>query len=348
LPIADAGGVGNCGYTKETEEKAIAEGHADLISSGRPFISNPDLVERFRNGCRWRTSAGVRLVVAHRAKGYTHFRPTHIRPPEAKIGRNSTNQATLDAKKETSHVQHIDLLTRNLQDVFGENDPGVGGRHRGNYSEDGIFYDPTSGRTVAATRSIAVAGAIRATHPDFDISQLPSPRSWATAGGSSGYRPPGEAPTYAGLILIVSRICRLYLFSISSLSWRSDTETPQRRSTISERRCDWIKRAMLKSRRRGCRRTCSAVITNRGQCRSLSRRGDDAVLGQTRRKCWSSGPSRSATTSPRRGLVRGPIQRYDGQPELTVWERLHVEAFPVGVIASVGHIDRGRADRRRS
>src|ERR1700681_4661154 len=42
--------IGNCGYTKETAEKAIAEGHAELISFGRPFISNPDLVDRFRNG----------------------------------------------------------------------------------------------------------------------------------------------------------------------------------------------------------------------------------------------------------------------------------------------------------
>ena len=42
--------IGNCGYTKETAEQAIAAGHADLISFGRPFISNPDLVERFRNG----------------------------------------------------------------------------------------------------------------------------------------------------------------------------------------------------------------------------------------------------------------------------------------------------------
>jgi N-ethylmaleimide reductase len=41
--------MGNCGYTKETAEKVIAAGQADLISFGRPFISNPDLVERFRN-----------------------------------------------------------------------------------------------------------------------------------------------------------------------------------------------------------------------------------------------------------------------------------------------------------
>jgi 2,4-dienoyl-CoA reductase-like NADH-dependent reductase (Old Yellow Enzyme family) len=42
--------IGNCGYTKESAERAIADGHADLISFGRPYISNPDLVERFRNG----------------------------------------------------------------------------------------------------------------------------------------------------------------------------------------------------------------------------------------------------------------------------------------------------------
>ncbi len=42
--------IGNCGYTLETAEKAITDGYADLIAFGRPFISNPDLVERFRNG----------------------------------------------------------------------------------------------------------------------------------------------------------------------------------------------------------------------------------------------------------------------------------------------------------
>jgi N-ethylmaleimide reductase len=42
--------MGNCGYTQETAEAAIAAGHADLISFGRPYISNPDLVERFAEG----------------------------------------------------------------------------------------------------------------------------------------------------------------------------------------------------------------------------------------------------------------------------------------------------------
>lgn len=41
--------MGNCGYTQETAEEAIASGDADFIAFGRPFISNPDLVERFKN-----------------------------------------------------------------------------------------------------------------------------------------------------------------------------------------------------------------------------------------------------------------------------------------------------------
>lgn len=38
------------GYDFEKAEKVIREGHADLVAFGRPFISNPDLVERFRKG----------------------------------------------------------------------------------------------------------------------------------------------------------------------------------------------------------------------------------------------------------------------------------------------------------
>jgi 2,4-dienoyl-CoA reductase-like NADH-dependent reductase (Old Yellow Enzyme family) len=41
--------MGNCGYTPETAEAAIDSGDADLIAIGRPFITNPDLVERIRN-----------------------------------------------------------------------------------------------------------------------------------------------------------------------------------------------------------------------------------------------------------------------------------------------------------
>jgi len=41
--------IGNCGYTRETAEKAVNQDPAVLIAFGRPFISNPDLVGRFAN-----------------------------------------------------------------------------------------------------------------------------------------------------------------------------------------------------------------------------------------------------------------------------------------------------------
>jgi N-ethylmaleimide reductase len=40
----------NGGYGRETAEEVIAAGRADLVSFAIPFISNPDLVERFRLG----------------------------------------------------------------------------------------------------------------------------------------------------------------------------------------------------------------------------------------------------------------------------------------------------------
>ena len=42
--------MGNCGYDLELAQKAIAAGDADTIAFGRPFIANPDLVERLQNG----------------------------------------------------------------------------------------------------------------------------------------------------------------------------------------------------------------------------------------------------------------------------------------------------------
>jgi len=42
--------MGNCGYTQESAEAAVGNGHADLVAFGRPYISNPDLVERFSSG----------------------------------------------------------------------------------------------------------------------------------------------------------------------------------------------------------------------------------------------------------------------------------------------------------
>ena len=42
--------IANNNYTLDLANKTIADGNADLISFGRPFLANPDLVDRLRNG----------------------------------------------------------------------------------------------------------------------------------------------------------------------------------------------------------------------------------------------------------------------------------------------------------
>lgn len=51
------------GYDLETAERALQDGSADLIGFGRPYIANPDLVERLR--------LGAALAVPDRATFYT-------------------------------------------------------------------------------------------------------------------------------------------------------------------------------------------------------------------------------------------------------------------------------------
>lgn len=41
--------IGNCGYDADTANAAIARSAADLIAIGRPFLANPDYVERLSN-----------------------------------------------------------------------------------------------------------------------------------------------------------------------------------------------------------------------------------------------------------------------------------------------------------
>jgi N-ethylmaleimide reductase len=68
--------MGNCGYNQETAETTIASGQADMIAFGRPFLSNPDLVERFANGWELNPPADLKVWSAPGAKGYTDF-PFH-------------------------------------------------------------------------------------------------------------------------------------------------------------------------------------------------------------------------------------------------------------------------------
>ena len=109
------------------------------------------------------------------------------------------------------------LLTRNLHDVFGENDPA---RRRVAideiFTEDCVFYDPNKGIYRGRDEIDRVAGALRATHPDFRYQPSASPEEAGNGGRVrwvSGR--PGEAPAYAGTDFIIARdgrIAAVYLF----------------------------------------------------------------------------------------------------------------------------------------
>jgi N-ethylmaleimide reductase len=61
----------NC-YTREMAEEALAQGRADLIAFGRPFIGNPDLVERFRRHAPL-NEPDQATFYAGGAKGFTDY-----------------------------------------------------------------------------------------------------------------------------------------------------------------------------------------------------------------------------------------------------------------------------------
>jgi N-ethylmaleimide reductase len=73
--------MGNCGYTKEAAEEKITAGHADLIAFGRPYITNPDLAERLKNGWPLNPAEDMSLWYTPGAPGYTDYKP--FTPPPA-------------------------------------------------------------------------------------------------------------------------------------------------------------------------------------------------------------------------------------------------------------------------
>ena len=109
------------------------------------------------------------------------------------------------------------LLTRNLHDVFGENDPA---RRREAineiFTEDCAFYDTNGGVYRGRDEIDRVAGAIKATHPDFRYQPIAGPEELGNCGRIQWVSgPPGEAPAYAGTDFIIvrdGRIAAVYLF----------------------------------------------------------------------------------------------------------------------------------------
>ena len=61
------------GYDKERAEADITSGKADLIAFGRPFINNPDLVERMKNNLPLSQTLKTDLFYTSDEKGYTDY-----------------------------------------------------------------------------------------------------------------------------------------------------------------------------------------------------------------------------------------------------------------------------------
>jgi N-ethylmaleimide reductase len=75
--------MANVGLTKDTAEGMIRSGAADMVSFGRPYLSNPDLVERFTNG--WPLAPEAEYMDwwhTEGAKGYSEF-PVYTPEPKS-------------------------------------------------------------------------------------------------------------------------------------------------------------------------------------------------------------------------------------------------------------------------
>jgi hypothetical protein len=99
------------------------------------------------------------------------------------------------------------LLTRNLHDVFGENDPA---RRRAAideiFTEDCVFYESTKNVYRGRDEIDRVAGAIRAAHPDFRFEAIAGPEEVGNG---------GRIQCVAGTDFIIARdgrIAAVYLF----------------------------------------------------------------------------------------------------------------------------------------
>ncbi|MFN3861134.1 MAG: alkene reductase [Roseateles sp.] len=64
--------IANNGYDRALALDAVASGRADAVSIGRPFISNPDLVERMRDNLPW-APYNKETFYGGGAEGYTDY-----------------------------------------------------------------------------------------------------------------------------------------------------------------------------------------------------------------------------------------------------------------------------------
>jgi hypothetical protein len=131
-------------------------------------------------------------------------------PAESSDIKKTENQPSMSNNVST-------LLIRNLNDVFGENDP-VRRRKAIDeiFTQDAVFYDPKGGVYRGRDEIDRIAGELRVMHRDFRYQPIGEPEDVGNAGRvrwTEGRR--GEAPAVAGTDFIVTRdgrIVAIYLF----------------------------------------------------------------------------------------------------------------------------------------
>jgi hypothetical protein len=129
----------------------------------------------------------------------------------------STPDQRAEAERRAMPHSPSTLLIRNLNDVFGENDPV---RRRAAideiFAEDCVFYEPNGGVHRGRDEIDRVAGALRKIHPDFRYRVLGEPEEVGDGGRVRWVEGrPDEAPAVAGTDFLVARdgrIAALYLF----------------------------------------------------------------------------------------------------------------------------------------
>ena len=143
--------------------------------------------------------------------GFAGLSTNYGAPPSASSDLEKTeNQPNMSNSVST-------LLTRNLNDVFGENDPV---RRRKAieeiFTEDAVFYEPKGGVYRGREEIDRIASELRVIHRDFRYQPIGEPEEVGNGGRvrwTEGR--PGEAPAVAGTDFIVARdgrIAAIYLF----------------------------------------------------------------------------------------------------------------------------------------
>jgi hypothetical protein len=109
------------------------------------------------------------------------------------------------------------LLTRNLHDVFGENDPA---RRRAAidelFTDDGVFYEPSGAVYRGRGAVYRIESEVEEKRPDFRYQPIAGPEEVGNGGRIQWVEGrPGEAPANAGTDFIIARdgrIAAVYLF----------------------------------------------------------------------------------------------------------------------------------------